>query len=176
MFSWTWFRVMIQRIPVSAVPLFRNQLTKLKFTSTELCLSKPHISEKCLHFSICCSCCEDFFDGWQMAVRLLFVPWCAQCTYVQSCMHDVALPFNIWAWPTKYLGRWIDTRPVCFSSALLSLSLSRSFQAFLPLQCTVAVSSLEGEEWVVWHAETKASIVASVQSGAYSLSHHASSL
>lgn len=41
---------------------------------------------------------------------------------------------------------------------------------------TVAVRSLEGEKWVVWHAETKGSIVASVQSGACSLSYPTSSL
>lgn len=41
---------------------------------------------------------------------------------------------------------------------------------------TVAVRSLEGKKWVVWHAETKGSIVASVQSGACSLSYPTSNL
>lgn len=41
---------------------------------------------------------------------------------------------------------------------------------------TVAVRSLEGEQWVVRHAETKSSIVASVQSGACSLSYSTSSV
>lgn len=40
----------------------------------------------------------------------------------------------------------------------------------------VAVRSLEGEKWVVWHVQTKGSIVASVQSGACSLSYPTSSL
>lgn len=41
---------------------------------------------------------------------------------------------------------------------------------------TVAVRSLEGKKWVLWHAETKGSIVTSVQSGACSLSYPTSSL
>lgn len=36
---------------------------------------------------------------------------------------------------------------------------------------TVTVSSLEGEKWVVWHTETKGSIVSSFQSEVCSLSY-----
>lgn len=79
-------------------------------------------------------------------------------------------------WPTKYLGPYIYTRSVSLADCHPPPSKLVVPGSSAITMHTVAVSSLEGEKWVVWHAETKGSIVASVQSGPCSLPYPTSTL